>query len=152
MANKHTYTVDEIVKILKDEADNETIEGKLLKPKLIRELYKQLGAPEEKDFKDIFKHGYYWDKFPGYTTDITIMDKRKMDAYNNAPTNWRVKYPSVTKRGIVEEYTRDGWHCTVQAYNVICNKYVQHPHYKNICVRFNSTRDCSRYEYIIEND
>lgn len=149
MADKKSFTVDQIAEILRKEEENETIEGQLLKPKLIRELYKQLGTPEEEDFKDIFKHGRYWKKYPGYTIDISIMSKREMENENNESTIWRVSRPSITKVNIVEDYTRDGWSCEVQSYNVICNKNVPHPKHKNIWVRFNRTRDCSRYEYII---
>lgn len=153
MANKQTYTVDEIVKILKDEAKNETIEGRLLKPKLIRELYKQLGTPTEKDFPDECRvAGRYWKKVNGYTLDIGTFSKEFMNASNNIGTDWRIQRASGTKMRIVEDYTRAGWHCQVQAYNVLCSKYVQHPKHKDIWVYFYSSRDCNRYEYIIEKD
>ena len=47
---KKDYTVDEIVQHLKAEKENATIEGDLLKKRFIRELYKKLGDPKEKDF------------------------------------------------------------------------------------------------------
>ena len=149
--DKQTYTPEEIVTILKKEADNETIEGQLLKPKLIRELYKQLGRPTEEDFgKEMEPAGTYWDKMNRYTKDICIFSKEFMNAYNNSPTDWRIQRASCTKMRIVEKYTQNGWHCTVYAYNVLCTKYVPHPKYKDVWVYFYSSRDCNKYEYIIE--
>jgi len=152
-SNKNKFTVDEIVKFLKDEEENKTIEGELLQKKLIRELYKQLGKPTEEDFKDIYEiAGRGWKKFPGYTTWINIRTARMMEIDNNAPTTWRINRASMTKVNIVEEYTRAGWHCEVQSYNVLCGKYVKHPKYKNIWVYFYSSRDCNKYEYVIERE
>jgi hypothetical protein len=150
---KKEYTVDELVDFLKRENKNETIEGQLLKKKLIRELYNKIGIPEEKDFPDIYKTaGCGWKKIQGYTNDILIKDKYRMECFNNMATNWCISRASATKIRIVEEYTRAGWHCTVQSYNVMCGKYVQHPKYKNIWVYFYSSRDCNKYEYIILED
>lgn len=144
------FTVDEIVTFLKNEAQNETIEGQLIRTKLIRELYKQLGDPQEEDFKEEFKHGYYWDKMRGYTTYIETLSELHMRTHNNRATDWNIKRPSETKREIVKDYEEDGWHCTVQAYNVLCSKYVKHPRYDNLWVYFYSSRDCNKYEYVIE--
>lgn len=152
MQNKKTkFTVEEIINKLQDEEENRTIEGELLRTKLIRELYKQLGAPKEEEFPDEYRvAGRYWEKFKGYTTYIYFAEnERWMEIENGAPTTWRITYASQTKREIVEEYTRAGWHCEVQAYNVLCSKYVKHPRYKNLWVRFYSTRDCNKYEYVI---
>lgn len=147
------FTVPEIVKFLKKEDENETIEGQLLRRQLIRELYKQVGEPEEKDFPEECKiAGSYWRKMPGYTNDIEVMTERRMKMENNSPTVWRITYPSQTKRELEDEYTRAGWSCEVQAYNVMCNKYVKHPRYENIWVRFYSSRDCNKYEYVIEKN
>lgn len=148
---KTKYTIDEIVMFLKNEAENETMEGKLLRTKLIRELYKQLGDPQEKDFPDEFKHGWYWKKFAGYTTNIDIESKEHMENYNNRDTDWCIKRASDIKMDIVKDYKNDGWHCTVQAFNVLCGKYVKHPRYNNVWVYFYSSRDCNKYEYIIED-
>ena len=151
--NKNKFTVPEIVEFLRKEAKNETIEGKLLRTKLIRELYKQLGDPKEEDFPDEYKTaGWGWKKIPGYTNDIGVYTARHMEIENGAPTRWRINRASYTKIQIVEEYTRAGWSCDVQAYNVMCNKYVKHPKYKNVWVRFYSSRDCNKYEYVIEED
>lgn len=150
---KKEYTVDELADFLKRENKNKTIEGQLLEKKLIRELYNKIGTPEEKDFPDIYRTaGRCWKKFPGYTTYINIRTARMMEIDNNAPTTWRITYASRTKVQIVEEYTRAGWHCEVQSYNVLCGKYVQHPKYKNIWVYFYSSRDCNKYEYVILGD
>lgn len=148
--NKRTFTVDEIVTFLKNEAQNETIEGQLIRKKLIRELYKQLGDPKEEDFKEEFKHGYYWNKVRGYTTYIEALSEWHMKMYNNRATDYCIQRPSETKREIVKNYEEDGWHCTVQAYNVMCGKYVKHPRYNNLWVYFYSSRDCNKYEYVIE--
>lgn len=151
--NKNKFTVEEIVKFLKDEEENHTIEGELLQKKLIRELYKQLGKPTEEDFPEEYKiAGRCWEKFPGYTTWINIRTARMMEIDNNAPTTWRITYCSPTKREIAEDYTRAGWHCEVQSYNVLCGKYVKHPKYKNLWVYFYSSRDCNKYEYVIERE
>lgn len=150
---KSKFTVDQIVDFLRKEEENETIEGQLIRTKLIRELYKQLGDPEEKDFPNEYKiAGRCWKKIAGYTNEIGISCETAMLAHNNAQTIWCVERPSRTKVEIVEEYTRAGWSCTVQAYNVMCNKYVKHPRYKNLWVRFYSSRDCNKYEYIICED
>lgn len=152
MAGKK-YTVEELINILKKEEENETLEGKLLKPKYIRELYKQLGDPNEKDFPSECKvAGNYWKKVDGYTIDMYSTTKRMMDYENKALTEWNINRPSQTKVNIVEEYTKAGWHCTVQPYNVMCTRYAQHPRYKNIGVEFYSSRDCNKYEYFIIRD
>lgn len=148
---KRKFTVEEITEFLRKERDNETIEGQLLKRRLIRELYKQLGTPSEEDFgKEMEPAGTYWDKCAGYTTDIEIMEASHMDADNRAPTDWHISYPSETKREIVRRYEENGWHCGVGAYIVSCTKFVKHPKYENIWVLFISTRDCNKYEYVIE--
>ena len=73
-----------------------------------------------------------------------------MKAHNRTPTLWRIKSASITKVKIVEEYTREGWTCDVGGFNVECMKYVKHPRYKNIWVKFYVSRDCARYEYVLE--
>ena len=152
--SKKKFTVKEIIEFLRKEEENHTIEGELLQKKLIRELYKQLGDPKKEDFPEEFEIAKVcgWSKFPGYTTWINIRTARMMEIDNNAPTTWRITYCSPTKRDIAEEYTRAGWHCEVQSYNVLCGKYVKHPKYKNLWVYFYSSRDCSRYEYVIERE
>lgn len=150
--NKTKFTIDEIVNYLKNEHENQTIEGQLLRKKLIRELYKQLGDPKEEDFPDEYKTaGWGWKKISGYTNDINVYTARYMETENGAPTRWGIKHASHAKIKIVEEYTRAGWNCYVQAYNVMCDKYVKHPKYENIWVRFYSSRDCNKYEYVIED-
>lgn len=152
MAHKKTkFTVEEIVEFLRNEAQNETIEGELLRTKLIRELYKQLGDPQEEDFgREMEPAGTYWGKFAGYTTNIEIMTASHMNACNRERTNWQITYPSVTKKEIVRRYEDKGWHCSVGPYIVSCTKFVKHPKYKNLWVLFRSTRDNNKYEYIIE--
>ena len=152
MAQKKTkFTVAEIVKFLRDEEENETIEGQLLRTKLIRELYKQLGEPKEEDFGEEMKPaGTYWTKENGYTTDIGIMTENYMNYYNRQATNWQISYPSETKKAIVNKYEEKGWSCSVGPYVVSCMKFVKHPKYEGIWVCFRSTRDHNKYQYVIE--
>ena len=153
MAKKKEYEVEEIVDFLKKENENATIEGQLIKKQLIRMLYKKLGDPEEKDFPEEYKiAGRCWKKVQGYTQDIEIHSKTYMKDENRAPTRWNIQRPSPTKVSIVEDYTRAGWSCEVQAYNVMCSKYVEHQKYKNVWVKFYSSRDCNKYEYVICED
>lgn len=148
---KTKFTVDEIVEFLRKEEENETIEGKLLRTKLIRELYKQLGTPTKEDFEEEMEPaGTYWEKENGYTTDIEIMTESHMNACNKEATNWNITYPSDTKKAIVRRYEDKGWHCSVGPYVVSCMKFVKHPKYEGIWICFRSTRDVNRYQYIIE--
>lgn len=149
---KKKYTVEEIVGYLKNKEDS--IETKLLEKSLIRELYKQLGEPKEEDFPEEYEiAGRGWKKVEGYTNTIFTTTERYMKYRNSETTNWEIQRPSPTKVNIVEKYTRAGWHCTVQPYNVICVKYVKHPKHEDIAVRFYSSRDCNKYEYqIIEEE
>lgn len=143
--------IQTIIQYLKDEAHNTTMEGELLKRKLIRQLYKELGEPKEEDFPDEYKvAGGFWTKHAGYTTYIGYATERRMQVSNASDTEWNIDRPSRTKLAIVEEYARAGWHCRVQAYNVLCTKYVKHPKYDNVWVEFYSSRDCNKYAYVIE--
>lgn len=152
MAQKKTkMETQEIINFLRKEANNETIEGQLLQRQLIRALYKQVEAPGEKNFPDECElAGDYWNKQRGYTTYIEMQTKRFMELDNNTSTRWCIKRPSIIKVEIVEDYTRAGWSCVVQAHNVICTKYVKHPKYDGLWVKFYSSRDCNKYELVIE--
>ena len=154
MANKKeekTITTEELIESIRKECDNPTIEGELLRTKLIRELYKQLGDPKEEDFGgEMEPAGTYWSKENGYTTYIEIMTEDHMNACNKEATNWQIKYPSETKCAIVRRYEDKGWHCSVGPYVVSCTKFVKHPKHEGIWVCFRSTRDCNKYQYIIE--
>lgn len=151
MKGKTKFTVPEIVEFLRKEAENETIEGRLLRTKLIRELYKQLGKPETKDFrKEMEPAGTYWGRETGYTTNIEIMTASHMENCNRQATNWQITYPSETKKEIVRKYEDRGWSCSVGPYVVSCMKFVKHPKHEGIWVCFRSTRDCNKYQYIIE--
>ena len=129
-----------------------TMEAELLRKQCVRKLYKLLGDPTEEDFPDEFKTAGAWrfTKQPGYTSHIQIEKPEFMRAMNNADTDWHIKRPSQTKIAIVERYARGGWHSTVHSMNVICTKYVKHPRFKDVCVEFYSSRDCARYEYVLE--
>ena len=152
MAQKKTkFTVEEIVKFLRDEEENETIEGELLRTKLIRELYKQLGEPKEEDFgEEMEPAGTYWIKENGYTTNIGIMTENYMGYCNRQATDWQISYPSNIKKAIVKKYEEKGWSCSVGPYVVSCIKFVKHPKYEGVWVCFRSTRDHNKYQYVIE--
>lgn len=140
-----------VIKTLKDLRFNDKLEGELLEKKLIRQLYKMVGEPKEEDFPEEYKvAGRCWKKREGYTNGISILMEDTMLYENCMLTDWNVERPSRTKMEIVEEYTRAGWHCRVQAYNVMCNKFVKHPKIDNLWVEFYSSRDCNKYEYVIE--
>lgn len=148
---KIKFTVPEIVEFLRKEEENKTIEGQLLRTKLIRELYKQLGNPKEEDFgKDMEPAGTCWVKENGYTTNIEMMTANHMENCNKFATNWQIRYPSSTKCAIVRKYEEKGWYCSVGPYIVSCTKFVKHPKYEGVWVCFRSTRDHNKYEYIIE--
>lgn len=145
------FTIEEIVTFLKKESENATIEGQLLRKKMIRELYKQLGTPKEEDFgKEMEPAGTYWTKENGYTTNIEIMTENHMEYCNRQATNWQITYPSATKIQIVKKYEEKGWSCSVGPYVVSCMKFVKHPKHEGVWVRFRSTRDHNKYEYVIE--
>lgn len=149
MGNK--LEVQTIVEQLRNENENATIEGQLLKKKLIRQLYKLVGDPKQEDFPEEFKiAGGCWEKRQGYTTGIDYLKENTMLIENSQPTYWAIERPSQRKLSIVEEYTRAGWWCRVGAYNVMCAKYVKHPRYDNLWVEFYSSRDCNKYELVIE--
>lgn len=59
---------------------------------------------------------------------------------------------TATKRDIIDRYYADGWNIRVLAYNVMCDKYIQHPHYPNLALHITSTRDKATYEYCIIDD
>lgn len=144
--------VQAIIQYLKDEEQNTTMEGELLKKKMIRQLYKLVGEPTKEDFPEEFETAQCcgWRKHDGYTTWISIKTENAMLIDNAEPTDWQVKNPSEKKEHIVERYTRAGWWCRVQAYYVMCNRYVKHPRYDNLWVEFYSSRDCNKYELVIE--
>lgn len=145
--------IQALIENIKKENENETIEGELLKKKMIKQLYKLVGEPKEEDFPEEFKvAGGYWKKHAGYTTEISILREDTILTFNSLQTDWNIARPSRTKMEIVEEYTRTGWHCRVQAYNVMCTKFVKHPRYDNLWVEFYSSRDCNKYELVIEKE
>lgn len=152
----HTRTSSSDVMKLANETiaactDN-TMEAELLRKKCTRALYKALGDPTPADFPDAFKTAGAWTftKLPGYTTNMRTFTKQEMEEWNRSPVEYRIERPSKTKQHIIECYVRDGWHVQVQAYNVICTKFVQHPRYPQLAVFFYASRDVARYEYILE--
>ena len=144
--------VQTLVEKLRGEDGVTTLETKLLQPKLIRELYKVLGEPSKEDFPEEYETARCcgWDKEKGYTTYIGIYPAETLDMQNHRSTTYLINKPSATKEAIIERYENAGWVCEVQSHNVICTRYVKHPRYENIWVRFYSSRDCCKYQYYIE--
>lgn len=144
--------IQALIENIKKENGNATIEGELLRSKMIRQLYKLVGEPTEEDFPEEFETAQCcgWSKHNGYTTYIAMEYARNLEIRNAWDTEWYVQRPSRTKIEIVERYVKAGWHCRVQAYNVMCTKCVKHPRYDNLWVEFYSSRDCNKYELVIE--
>lgn len=138
--------VRNIVKVYDDKEHD--MERELLIRKMLKQLYKELGDPNPADYEGVGKYLYRVNKVSGYTKFPMVITKDKLK-YTKGDVEYRIKRPSETKQRIVEEYTRDGWSCLVQAYNVSCDIYVPHKDYDNLCIRFISTRDCSKYEYVL---
>lgn len=138
--------VRNIVKIWDD--PEHLVERELLTKKMLRQLYKELGDPNPADYEGVGNHVYSVDKVSGYTKYPIVISEDET-RWINGDVTYHISRPSETKRQIVEEYTRDGWSCSVQAYNVLCDKYMKHKDYDNIWIRFISTRDCSKYEYVL---
>ena len=138
--------VRNIVKV-QDDKEHE-MERELLTRKMLRQLYKELGDPKPADYEGVGNHVYSVDKVSGYTKFPIIKTEDQLE-YINGDIVYHINKPSETKREIVENYLRDGWSCAVQAYNVLCDKYIKHKDYDNIWIRFISTRDCSKYEYVL---
>lgn len=138
--------VKQIVELNRDK--DKTMECEIATPKMMRQLYKELGEPNIKDYPEIYNHIRYAKRVSGYTKYPRILTKTYMKNVNGTRTS-HIKRMSQTKEYIVEKYERDGWSSTVYSYNVICSKYVPHKDYENVWIEFVSTRDCSRYEYIL---
>lgn len=140
--------VKSIVKIQSDKEHE--MEKELLTKKMMRQLYKELGDPNPADYKGVGEFLYSVDKMRGYTVWVETQTKSELKRLERGgDVRFRIKRPSETKMNIVERYTKAGWNCDVQAYNVSCDKYMPHKDYDNIWVRFISTRDCSKYEYVL---
>ena len=115
---------------------------------MLRQLYKELGHPNPADYEGVGNHLYKVCKVSGYTKMPIVITRDKL-RYRNGGVDYHIKKPSETKQRIVEEYTKDGWSCDVQAYNVSCDKCIKHKDYDNLWIHFISTRDCSKYEYVL---
>ena len=138
--------VRNIVKVWND--PEHLMERELLTRKMMRQLYRELGDPNPADYEGVGKYLYSVSKVSGYTKFPIIKTEDQLK-YINGDIVYHINRPSETKREIVENYLRDGWSCAVQAYNVLCDKYMKHKDYDNIWIRFISTRDCSKYEYVL---
>jgi len=150
MANK--IEIETLVRnIVKIQDDTEhRMEGDLLTRKMMRQLYKELGDPDPADYEGVGKFLYSVGKASGYTKWVATYTKPTLELLERGgDVEWHIKRPSETKIAIVDRYTSAGWNCSVQAYNVSCDKYMPHKDYDNIWIRFISTRDCSKYEYVL---
>lgn len=139
--------VKQIIALQEDE--DKIMERELLTRKMMRQLYKELGNAKCADYPTVYNHIGYANKVSGYTTYPLIKTEDELKYINNRQTDWHIKSCSDTKERIVESYTNDNWHCTVYAMNVCCDTYVKHKDYDNIYIRFISTRDCAKYEYVL---
>lgn len=148
MSNK--IEIETLVRnIVKVQEDKEHImERELLTRKMLRQLYKELGDPNPADYEGVGKYLYSVSKVSGYTKFPIIKTEDQLE-YINGDVEYRISRPSETKQRIIENYLGDGWSCSVQAYNILCDKYMKHKDYDNIWIRFISTRDCSKYEYVL---
>lgn len=124
------------------------MEREIALPRMLRQLYKALGKPDPKEYEGVGNHIRSVDRISGYTKYPIVKTKDQLE-YINGDVDYCINRPSETKLAIVESYRKDGWSCRVQAYNVLCDKYVPHKDYENIWIRFYSSRDCSKYEYVI---
>lgn len=138
--------VNNIIKLKTD--PSKFMEAEMLTPKLIRQLYKELGVPDTKDYPTVSKHICCADRQKGYTKYIAIETAREYE-YSNGCVDSHINKMSDTKARIVDEYTNDDWSATVYAYNVICDTYVKHKDYDFIYIHFISSRDTARYEYAL---
>lgn len=138
--------VKNIVKVW-DDKEHE-MERELLTRKMMRQLYKELGDPNPADYEGVGNHLYSVSKVSGYTKYPIVISEDET-RWINGDVTYHISRPSETKQRIVENYRSDGWSCDVQAYNVSCVKYMKHKDYDNIWIRFISTRDCSKYEYVL---
>lgn len=127
---------------------DKAMERDIATPKLMRQLYKKLGKPDISQYPDIYNHIRYADRVHGYTKYPRVLTKDIMN-YANGELRKRINKMSETKERIVDSYQKDGWSATVYAFNVICSKYVPHKDYDNVWIEFVSSRDTSRYEYIL---
>ena len=138
-----------VQKIIDVQEDKEHLmERELLTSKMMRQLYKELGEPNIKDYPDIYNHISCANRVSGWTKYPTILTKSYMNMENGCIYN-KLKKMSAIKEGIVDSYNRDGWSATVMAFNVMCEKYVPHKDYDNVWIRFTSSRDTSKYEYVL---
>ena len=137
--------------IIIEKLRDNSIETELLKSRYLRELYKILGDPSEKDFPEVYKYRRYWEKERGWTKYIYRETKNYMTTMNAQGITWNVQRPSQTKINIAEDYAKNNWNVSVGAYNVQCVKYIKHPKYDNLWVRFYVSRDCNKYEYVLED-
>lgn len=130
-----------------------SIEAQMLRPKLMRQLYNTLGEPSQDDYPDVFltTSACGFSKMEGYTTVVPVSSADAMRAHNTTPVLYHISRPSQTKTAIIERYLRDNWSITVQAYNVMCSKYVPHPRYEHVWVFFYVSRNCAKYRYVLES-
>ena len=138
-----------VKKIISVQEDKEHLmERELLTSRLMRQLYKELGDPDVQDYPTVRKHISCASRASGWTKYPIIKTTLDMRLENGCIRNHLNKM-SPTKERIVDEYTDDNWSATVYAYNVICSTFVKHKDYDNVWIMFTSSRDCSKYEYVL---
>lgn len=137
---------DNIIKLKTDQ--DKFMEAEMLTPKLIRQLYKELGAPDTKDYPTVHKHICCASRQKGYTKYIEVDTEFGFKSRNRCIDSHINKMSDIKAR-IVDEYTNDNWSAVVYAFNVICDTYVKHKDYDFIYIHFISTRDTARYEYAL---
>ena len=130
----------------------DSMEKQIAMPRLIRQLYKELGEPDVNDYPIIAKRIRYAKRMPGYTKWLDVKNEREMRWHNTSPVDYHIDRPSETKRNIIDSYYSDDWHITVHAYNVLCSRYEKHKDFDNVAVYFYVSRDCEKYEYVIVRD
>lgn len=153
----HTNTgmsVDDIIAeipLLED-----TMEGRFLKRKLIRSLYNGVGDIKPSDIErpeKVFGHACSFNRHNGYTTYICTLTREQLkERMAGGDVRSRVNKMSNIKERITREYAADGWNALVQPFNVICTKIVKHTRYDKLWVEFYVSRDCSKYQLVIETD
>ena len=97
--------VRNIVKV-QDDKEHE-MERELLTGKMLRQLYKELGDPNPADYEGVGKYLHSVSKVSGYTKFPIIKTEDQLK-YINGDIVYHINRPSETKRGIVENYLRDG--------------------------------------------
>lgn len=135
-----------------------TLEARLARPLLIRQLYRLLPPPTPKQLPDIYRVSKVsqFDKPAGYTQSIGLtapytVSHNRIPGFVPAFSHvYRISHPSATKLSIIKHYEDAGWTITsVSAYNVTAERLERHPDCQSIAVLFTVTRDRATYRYFL---